>query len=113
MAESTATKQTHALISLYVKIWTKKYGEAPNINRYRERWGFQAMIDDLGYDRSREVVEYYFNTPRIGHPVKYLLLNYDRLDTIMKEIAEDELRRKELRRKTEERVRKWEELGYN
>lgn len=111
VAQTTLNKQANALITLYIAEFKHKYNREPVTNRYRERWGFLSMIEDLGYERAREVVEYYFKTSRIGHPVNGLLQNYDRLHKILNEIAEDEANRERLRRETEERVREWTARG--
>lgn len=107
----TLAKQSNALVTLYINEYQAKYDKAPQINRYRDRWGFQSMIEDLGYERAQEVIKYFFTTGRVGHPVKQLLNSYDRLDNILKEIAEDEVKRAELRAATERRVSEWRVNG--
>jgi len=94
----------------YVKKYEDTYGTKPtNFNRFREKWGFQSMITDLGTNRAAEVVDYYFETRHIGHPVTGLLYNYDKLDELMKERAVDEENRAKLRRESEQRVKEWRE----
>lgn len=110
MPRTTISNQTHALITLYVKLYTDKYEKPPVINRYREKWGFQSMIEDLGYERAREVVEYYFNTKKPGHPVPGLLFNYEKLSITLEEMANDEAIRAELRAQTKQRVEEWERM---
>lgn len=113
VSQATLNKQANALITLYVKEYSAKYNRAPNINRYREKWGFISMVEDLGYERAQKIIEYYFTTGRIGHPVQGLLQNYDRLNRILTEMAEDEKNRERLRRETEQRVREWEAVHGN
>ena len=105
----TLTTQTNALVSLYVKLYKENYeGESPSgFNRHRDKWGFQSMIEDLGYNRAREVVEYYFETKHILHPVNTLLYEYDRLDKIMKERAADDKRKARLLEESRARVEEW------
>lgn len=109
VAQSTLTKQANGLITQFIKSWTEKYGKPPVINRYKEKWAFQDMVSDLGYDRAKRVVDYYFRTGRPFHPVQYLIYNYENLNKIMleREKDADDLRR--IAKETEERVRKWEE----
>lgn len=109
MAQDTITKQANGLVTLYSKVFADKYGHAPKMNRYREKWGFQDMITDLGYDRAKEIVEYYFKTSKPGHPVAFLLQNYDKINNYYDEKKDDEERRRALRAQTAERVREWEE----
>jgi hypothetical protein len=113
VAQATLNKQANALITLYIAEYKHKYQRDPVINRYREKWGFISMVEDLGYERSREVVEYYFKTGRVGHPVNGLLQNYDRLHKILTEITKDDEERERLRRETEERVKEWEAARGN
>jgi hypothetical protein len=109
VAQATLTKQGNALVTLFVKAHTEKYGVAPKLNRYKAKWGFQSMIEDLGYERSKEIVEYYFRTGKQGHPVEFLHMNYERIADYYEERKRDEEKRAELRRLTEQQVREWEE----
>lgn len=113
MPERTETQKINALITLFINSYKAKYGYAPNINRYREKWGFQDMMNDLGYARAKEIIEFYFTTNRVGHPVIELFRNYDRLNDLEQELALDAIKRLELRRQTEQRVREWEEKIAN
>ncbi|AXH68770.1 hypothetical protein SEA_COMRADE_55 [Streptomyces phage Comrade] len=107
-AKNTQAQNANALITLYIQCFTEKYSRKPNINRYRVKWGFQDMVEDLGYGPAREVVEYYFKTARQGHQVEFLLMNYEKVFEFMEEKKKDEEKRAELRRQTEERVKELE-----
>lgn len=109
MTKKTDQNLAHALLSLYVNKFKTKYGKAPQINRYRDSWGFKDMMEDLSYDRAKEVIEYYFETNRPGHPLRALFNNYDRLDTIMRDKAKDEEERIKLREQTMKRVEAWQQ----
>jgi hypothetical protein len=107
MAKIT-TQQTHALVTLYLKKYKEKYGKDPlRFNRYRDKWGFQSMAEDLGIDRAKEVIEYYFETGRMGHPTSYLINNYDKINERMIERAEDVINRKKLMEASAKRVEEW------
>jgi hypothetical protein len=109
MAQDTITKQANGLVTLYMKMFDERYGRKPQLNRYREKWGFQDMITDLGYDRAKEIVEYYFKTSKPGHPVAFLLNNYDKINGYYDEKKNDDEKRRKLRADTAARVREWEE----
>jgi hypothetical protein len=109
MAQTTIVRQANGLVTQFVTNYTQHYGFQPELNRYREKWGFQDMIADLGYDRAKEIVDYYFRTTKSGHPVGFLLNNYDKINSFYSEKIADEKKREELRRETAERVKKWEE----
>lgn len=79
MSDRTLAQQANALITKYVKLYTDKHGKTPTINRYRERWGFQSIIEDLGRDDANKVVEYYIGLRKVDHPVPELLRSYDEL----------------------------------
>ena len=107
MPKATA-QQYNALIILFLHLYEKKYNKVPvAFNRYREKWGFKSMFDDLGYGRAREVVDWYFELVRYDHPVQYLLYNYDRMNKEMIEEAEDRDVRAALRAETKKRVEEW------
>lgn len=108
---ATLNKQADELLNLYVSLYVDKYGKSPTVNRFKQRWAFKDMITDYGVSPCRAIIEYYFSTGRVGHPMEYLLYNYDKLHNIMVEIAQDEVRRAEIRQETEQRVREWEERG--
>lgn len=106
----TLATQANALMTKFINSYEKMYGDKPaNFNRHREKWAFQDMIEDLGYSRAGEVIDYYFETRNVGHPVTTLLYEYDKLNVIMKERAEDEENRARLRRESEQRVKEWRE----
>lgn len=106
--KQTLPQQANALVTLFIDTYKAKFGMRPEkINRYRDRWGFQAMIEDLGYDRSKEVIAFYMETNRPIHDVSGLLNNYDRINTIMKDKAEDEAARQRLREESRIRVELW------
>lgn len=108
VAQSTLTKQGNGLITLFIKNYTDKYDKPPIVNRYKEKWAFQDMVSDLGYERAKSVVDYYFRTSKLGHPIQYLLYNYERLSRVMLEREEDNKKLKEIAQETKKRVEEWE-----
>jgi hypothetical protein len=101
-------QQIHALISLYLKNYKAKYGRDPlNFNRYRDKWGFQGMIEDLGVERAKEVIDWYFSARSAGHSTQYLANNYDKINLRMREREEDEINRKKLMEESRKRVEEW------
>jgi hypothetical protein len=108
VAQSTLTKQSNGLITQFIKNWTEKYGKPPVLNRYKWKWAFQDMVQDLGYERAKDVVEYYFRTGRPLHPIDYLAYNYDKLYSIMLERELDREKTALLAKETEQRVKEWE-----
>ena len=97
-------KQAYALVSLYISLYKNRYNKQPLVNRYREKWAMQDVIDTVGFDRSKELLEYYFKCNKIGHPLNWFLYNFDRLDDVLIRSKEDVERRKELRKQTKNLV---------
>lgn len=103
MAKEDA-KQAYALVSLYIALYKDKYNKVPLVNRYREKWAMQDVIDTVGYDRAKILLEYYFKCNRIGHPISWFLYNFDRLDDVLVKSEADTILRQELRQQTKNLV---------
>lgn len=93
-------KQAYVLVSLYMSLYKARYNKQPTVNRYREKWAFQDVIDTVGFDRSKELLEYYFKCNKMGHPLNWFLYNFDRLDDALVKSTQDTERRKLLRHNT-------------
>jgi hypothetical protein len=111
VAEATINKYTNELLALYIDRYTSLYGKTPVMNRFKQKWGFRAMYEDLGLAQAKKVIEHYFKTERFGHPIDYLLYNYEKLNLILIELEKDAVDREQLRKETEQRVREWEASG--
>ena len=62
-------KLAYSLVSLYCALYKETYKKPPIVNKYREKWAMQDVIDSVGYDRSKELLEYYFKI------TKYIILS--------------------------------------
>lgn len=98
------SKQPYALLSLYESLYADKYDKRPRLNKFKEKWAMVDVIDSIGYDRARELLEYYFKVKKQGHPLQWFLYNFDRLDDMFMQSKEDELRRKKMREATKRMV---------
>ena len=99
MAKEDA-KQAYSLVSLYIALYKSRYNKQPLVNRYREKWAMQDVIDSVGFDRAKELLEYYFKCTKSGHPLQWFFYNFDRLDDIMVKSELDADKRKRLREQT-------------
>lgn len=99
-----ADKQPYILLSLYESLYKEKYGKAPRINKYREKWGMQDVLDSIGFDRAKELLEYYFKTSKVNHPLNFFFFNFDKLDFMKHEIDKDIQNRISLREATKKLV---------
>jgi len=103
------SKEPYILISLYENLYTEKYKKRPRINKFREKWAMQDVIDSVGYDRAKDLLVYYFRTNKSGHPLNFFFYNFDRIDQLKSEIEKDKLNRSLLREKTKRMVEGGEE----
>lgn len=108
VSKAELTKQTNALITLFVKSYGDKHHSDPVINRYKQKWGFQDMIEDIGYDGAQEAMEYFFGMKTPNHDVKTLLNNYERYYKVVKDLEKDKEERLILREQTRKRVEEME-----
>ncbi len=101
MAEN---KQPYILLSLYQALYKSKYNKVSRINKYRDKWAMQDVIDSVGYDRAKELIEYYFKTGKVGHPLQFFFYNFDSLDRMKDESDKDKVKRQMLREQTKRMV---------
>jgi hypothetical protein len=97
-------KQPYILISLYQSLYKDKYGRVPTINKFREKWAMQDVIDSVGFDRAKELLEYYFALNKNGHPLQFFFYNFDKMDSIKVESDKDKEKRKLLLEQTKKLV---------
>lgn len=97
-------KQPYILISLYESLYTDRYNKKPRINKFREKWAMQDVIDSVGFDRAKELLVYYFKTNKSGHPLGFFFYNFDKIDYLKIEIEKDIKNRRTLREATKKLV---------
>lgn len=94
-------KLAYGLVSLYCVLYKQKYSKAAVVNRYREKWAMQDVIDSVGNDRAKILLEYYFKvTTKPGHPLAWFFYNFEKLDMSLSQAEEDKTRRELIRSKT-------------
>lgn len=97
-------KLAYGLVSLYCALYKQVYNKAPVVNRYREKWAMQDVIDSVTYDRAKILLEYYFKIKKPGHPLSWFFYNFEKLDMALIQIEEDKNRRELIRAKTKSMV---------
>jgi hypothetical protein len=97
-------KEPYILIGLYENLYKEKYGKKPSMNKFREKWAMQDVIDSVGLDRAKEILVYYFNLPKGGHPLQFFLYNFDKIDAAIREVEKDKERRRLLLEETKHMV---------
>ncbi len=97
-----------ALLSLYRLLYKEKYGKQPTgINIYRDKWKMVDVIDTLGFDESKRVLQYYFTTVRPDHGLDFFMYNFDKLDEEISKQQEDDAYRKRVIAESRKRVEEW------
>ena len=97
-------KEPYILISFYQSLYKQKYGAMPKINKFREKWAMQDVIDSVGIDRAKEILVYYFSLSKGGHPLQFFFYNFDRMDAAIAEVEKDKERRRLLLEETKHMV---------
>ena len=64
----------------------------------------QDVIDSVGFDRARQLLEYYFTLNKNGHPLQFFFYNFDKMDSIKVESDKDKEKRKLLLEQTKKLV---------
>ena len=89
---------------MYQDLYKQKYKKPITLNKFREKWGMQDVIDSVGFSRASQLLEYYFNTQKSGHPLQFFFYNFDRMDAAIKELDKDKERRRLLLEETKKMV---------
>ncbi len=97
-------KEPYILIGLYESLYKEKYNKKPRLNKFREKWAMQDVIDSVGFERAKELLVYYFRTSKSGHPLNFFFYNFDRIDFLKNEIDKDKENRRILREATKKMV---------
>lgn len=97
-------KEPYILITLYQTLYKERYNKVPQMNKFREKWAMQDVIDSVGYERAKELLTYYFKLNKNGHPLQFFYYNFDRMDVFNKEIEKDKESRRLLLQETKKMV---------
>lgn len=97
-------KEPYILLSIYSGLYEELYGVKPTINRYKEKWAMQDVIDSIGFERSKDVLGYYFQTGKNRHPLNFFYNNFERIEDMMMQIKEDKANRSRMLKETKKMV---------
>jgi len=98
------SKEPYILLTMYQNLYKDKYGRTVTINKFREKWAMQDVIDSVGFDRAKELLEYYFKLTKNGHPLQFFFYNFDKMDMLKLEIEKDKEKRRLLLEETKKMV---------
>jgi hypothetical protein len=97
-------KQAYGLVSLYCALYKEHYKKSVIVNKYREKWAMQDVVDSIGYDRAKILLEYYFKISKPNHPISWFFYNFEKLDLTLTQVEQDKTRREVIRSKTKTMV---------
>lgn len=97
-------KEPYILLTQYQNLYKEKYGKSPTLNKFREKWAMQDVIDSVGFEQARKILSYYFNTSKNGHPLLFFYNNFDRMNNYMSSSELDREKRKKLMEQTKKLV---------
>lgn len=105
-------KECHALISYFEKKYKEVYDKPPNVNRYSARWGFDSVLMSMGSTQAKELIDYYFTTPKTRlHDLDWFFYNYEKLVKGMQDSREDAAHRRKLMEESKKRAEQWRLSG--
>ena len=102
-------REPYVLIGLYESLYKDRYNVKPKINKFREKWAMQDVIDSVGFERAKELLAYYFKTGKSGHPLSFFFYNFDKIDYLKSELDKDANNRRLLLQATKNLVEGGEE----
>jgi hypothetical protein len=84
-------------MSLYQNLYKEKYNKPAPINKFREKWAMQDVIDSVGFDKAVELINYYFS-------LQFFYYNFDKMEQARIELHKDIETRRLLREQTKKMV---------
>lgn len=106
-------KECNTLTSYFEKAWAQKYGRKSNVNRYKARWGFDAVLGGMSLDNAKELIDFYLTTANNrDHDLEWFFYNYDKLEDARDKAAEDRAEIERLKEETKKRASEWSRRGY-
>ena len=64
----------------YQNLYKEKYGRLPVLNKFREKWAMQDVIDSVGFHKANDLLNYYFSLEKTGHPLQFFYYNFDKME---------------------------------
>jgi hypothetical protein len=98
------SKLAFAALDYFTEAYSQKYGKKPSINKYRDKWGMDDVISDLGYDDTIRTLDFFFRTARADHKLNDFYNSYDRLNESRIATEKDKQVRRRLLEETKRRM---------
>ena len=93
-------KEAYSLVSFFCVLYKEKYKKAPIVNKYREKWAMKDVVDSVGFDRAKQLLEQYFKLSKTDHNLNWFFYNFDKIDSSLVESEKDKARRELIMKQT-------------
>lgn len=91
-------------MTIYQNLYLDKYKKPATINKFREKWAMQDVIDSVGFSKANDLLNYYFSLEKTGHPLQFFYYNFDKMEQAREELRKDIETRRLLRESTKKMV---------
>jgi hypothetical protein len=98
------SREPYVLMTLYQNLYIEKYKKPATLNKFREKWAMQDVIDSVGLDKAIDLMNYYFSLEKFGHPLQFFYYNFDKMENARNELQKDIETRRRLRENTKKMV---------
>ena len=88
----------------YQNLYKEKYGKMPTLNKFREKWAMQDVIDSVGFHKANDLLNYYLSLEKTGQPLQVFYQNFDKMENARIELQKDIETRRLLRESTKKMV---------
>lgn len=102
MAASKTDKDAYSLISLYISLYRDKYNLSPIVNKYKEKWAMNSLIEDFSKDDVEKTLSYYFRLSKDNHPLTWFYNNFSSIHMSRISAEKDDRLRSAAREKTQQ-----------
>jgi len=97
-------KEPYILMTAYQNLYKDRYGKPATLNKFREKWAMQDVIDSVGFEKANDLLHYYFTLEKSGHPLQFFYYNFDKMEQARLELQKDIENRRLLRESTKRMV---------
>ena len=107
-----SAKDAHSLVTYYETAYRKHYGNKPNVNRYKARWGFDSVLMDMPLKDAKALIDYYVESGNArNRDLEWFFYNYDKLKESHEKIKDDVAKTKVLMEESRKRAEEWRARG--
>lgn len=104
ISQTEKNKQPYILLWKYEKLYYEKYGKKPLLNKFRDKMAMREVIESVGFEKSMDLMTYYFSLDKFGHPLQFFCYNFDKMEKNRIELQRDIETRRLLRESTKKMV---------